>query len=441
MGLFTDLIKKQPVAYDTYMPEIVVTPSESHISGSTYSDALRRDNNEKKITESFRPSATGPLMKGSLLFSLPLSVPYLATGMAAIAPGTQGGYAVGQTAASIGAGKLFDKTNEIVTGNTFGQNVSNLTSGTISPEVADFLNPGYWFGGAIASKLASTDYKALSNKIVDFLSHNKNTVSFNKSKILQSDFYKDLQRRYGNEVADQIVDKISSKEFQNFFLKGRSKTNVSKMSKEYETALDSERQILSTGNAALGGSRALAGQGTVNRSSAIPHDLDFNYQLPQGVSLNDVTSDNVFEVVPVLKKFVTNPIIKRIFNGVDANGVAYKTATVNNVKNGMDIDFFLRDTPVPKINGLTPSDQILGVKRLWGSKGKMKHKNDVDQFVPFGPDNPVISESSGSYSPYNFKENFIKDRFPNVVDVETYPGSKTFIPAVMNWQGRIAPIK
>lgn len=144
---------EDPIVYDTYKPEIVVTPNKPlHFSGHTYSEAWNQDTKDRKVLNSFKPSATGPLMRGAVPFFAPLMIPSLAAGMAAIAPGTAGGTMVGQAAASMGAGELLNKASEIVTGNSFGQNVSDLTGGYVSPELGDFVNPGYWSGGRYLTK-------------------------------------------------------------------------------------------------------------------------------------------------------------------------------------------------------------------------------------------------------------------------------------------------
>lgn len=86
--------------------------------------------------------------------------PFAAAAAPIFAPGTAGGYLVGNLAGAALGGTLVDEASRATTGNTWGQNVYNIAASLTpkdwhAPQIlqqmghtaTDFTNPGYVMGG------------------------------------------------------------------------------------------------------------------------------------------------------------------------------------------------------------------------------------------------------------------------------------------------------
>ncbi len=346
--------------------------------------------------------------------------------------------------------------------------------------------------GGILTKVASKTpvkkspsvlYQYLKNHLtkadVEIPDYITNKLDF--SNVNQSQWYKDLVTEYGQKRADYIVKNIQSEDFNAFFLKHVDGYNPDKEMASYNKA----REILTKlggdpnkGKGVLGGSASMMNEGTVNRVTAAPHDLDFrayigNSKKTAAKKANTYSREDIAPLFnkdninssPILETLVTqfpdkfkkasvmdlNKTLPKWFVPRNKSNQIYATPMINQGNTGVSrtfmtqidgvpVDLFLTDN---KINGtyISPASETLYWKDLWNKRRSVPREKDVmdiKNFKPFSSSNPVINvgENTSQFAPFNFSDQIInKEGFPVVHKVETYPGSKNFVPAVMNWKG------
>ena len=300
-------------------------------------------------------------------------------------------------------------------------------------------------------------------------------------KVYQSQWYKDLVNEFGQKRADYIVKNIQKDDFKKFFME-----EVAGFSPDKEmAAYNKSREIFfklagdpEKGKGLLGGSAGIMNEGTITRPSAAPHDLDFRAYIGNASKsapklentytyedLSPLFNNENLKNSPILQilreqfpdKFSDLSIINfnnklpRWFVPRNKSNQVYVTPMINQGTpgasrtlmteiDGVPIDFFITDN---KLIGkkISSARETLYWKDLWNRRRgtpRAKDVKDIEDFVPFSKDNPVIdvSGNTSQYAPFHFGDDIIsKEGFPMIHKVETYPGSKNFVPAIMNWRG------
>ncbi len=262
--------------------------------------------------------------------------------------------------------------------------------------------------------------------------------NYNIDAILKSDFYNKISEQYGKELADDLAQKLTSKEFRNYLFGD----NPRKAFKDADRHLKQMQFIKDVENAGglLGGSGQLAKAGTVNREGLM-HDIDFF--IPG--SMTDKTSP-VFDALgyttyadPAINNMTLfgtgfhRPVKPQIIMGSPEKGYI----NMPKERYGMTADMFIREQ-MPSNEEAT--NVILSAKRLFG---RPKDLADIEAFKPYSSTNPIIdiSTGQGQWNPTLFDKGiFTKEGYPFVQSVETYPGSGVRVPAVMNYKGEIRSI-
>ena len=312
------------------------------------------------------------------------------------------------------------------------------------------------------------------------------------SNYKNTQWYSKLVDQYGQEEANAIADRVINQSFQDAFFNGRSQRAANREAAKYQNVRDFHQKISGDpdeGKAILGGSPAIGGEGTITRSGAVPHDLDYmayignaskdpNMSAAEAFIQGKFTLDNIrrspivktisdaigqdVNVYRIPSLFRHNRNVYRALHGLFHGGNNLYVSPMFNYQpgfglnkviqgdiKGIPLDVFLSETPIAEgsVTGLADASIPLGWKQIFNTRrtqmglpSRAKDVKDLETFAPYSESNPLITEEGGQWSPFSFGNTIMEEGMPSIFPVETYPGSGQFIPAAMNFDGKFMPV-
>lgn len=297
------------------------------------------------------------------------------------------------------------------------------------------------------------------------------TPFFNLENVQATNWYKDLVTRYGQKGADAIVTKISTPEFQQQFLAGRTPARARWEAERYRKIREFNSKITDPsieGHAMLSGSPAVALEGSIHRTGTVPHDLDYMIEMPNPKRYKSINTEGL-----TLEAISQHPIIQRISEATGRPVKVYEIPKLfqrfpnlyktikgkNNIfltdirnadpflganrvaqtqVEGIPVDLFFSATSVPTSKtGAVAADYVLD----WKNKiGRFKDLVDSKGFQHYNYYNPLISETSGQWSPFIFDNALIRDGLPVISNVPKLDNYNNIIPAAMNLDGQFMSV-
>jgi len=181
----------------------------------------------------------------------------------------------------------------------------------------------------------------------------------------------------------------------------------------------------------LSGSGQLSRHGTVHREGLL-HDLDFN--VPGNIETKTSPTLEQLGYFPAPRISRRFPFIGRTVMGSPSKGYI----NLPRIRKGQYLDMFIKPE-MPTKDGIV--DVILEGKRMFARPNK--DLPDLANYKPYSAENPMIdiTTGEGQWNPTLFDRGiFTEEGYPFIQTVETYPGSRITVPAMMNYKGQIKTV-